>query len=78
MARSRPLHGDRSEIAADAIGFVETRFASVAALQDVLAGETVTILGHTLGDPRSISYLRVLLRSAALPAAPLAHRPGAP
>jgi len=50
-----------SEIAADAIAFVHTGFASVAALHDVLAGETSSVFRHTPGDPHPICYLRVLL-----------------
>jgi hypothetical protein len=50
-----------SEIAADALAFCHTGFASVAALHDVLAGETSTIFRHTPGDPHPICYLRVLL-----------------
>ena len=50
-----------SEIAADAIAFVHTGFASVAALHDVVAGETPSVFRHTPGDPHPISYLRVLL-----------------
>ena len=50
-----------SEIAADAIAFVHTGFASVAALHDVLAGEAATVFRHTPGDPHPIGYLRVLL-----------------
>ena len=50
-----------SEIAADAVAFVHTGFASVAALHDVLAGETASVFRHTRGDPHPICYLRVLL-----------------
>lgn len=50
-----------SEIAADAVAFVHTGFASVAALHDVLAGERTTVVRHTIGDPHPISFLRVLL-----------------
>lgn len=50
-----------SEIAADAFAFVHTGYASVAALHDVVAGETPAVLRHALGDPHPISYLRVLL-----------------
>ena len=50
-----------SEIAADAVAFVHTGFASVAALHDVLAGETPSVFRHTPGDPHPICYLRVLL-----------------
>jgi len=50
-----------TEIAADAVAFVHTGYASVAALHDVLAGETVSVFRHTPGDPHPICYLRVLL-----------------
>ena len=53
--------GWASEIAADAVAFVHTGFASVAALHDVLAGETPSVFRHTPGDPHPICYLRVLL-----------------
>jgi hypothetical protein len=53
--------GWASEIAADAVAFVHTGFASVAALHDVLAGETSTVFRHIPGDPHPICYLRVLL-----------------
>jgi hypothetical protein len=50
-----------SEIAADAVAFVHTGFASIAALHDVLAGDTRSVFRHTPGDPHPICYLRVLL-----------------
>jgi hypothetical protein len=50
-----------SEIAADAIAFVYTGYASVAALHDVLADEIASVFRHTPGDPHPICYLRVLL-----------------
>ncbi|OGF58666.1 MAG: hypothetical protein A2Y62_03940 [Candidatus Fischerbacteria bacterium RBG_13_37_8] len=50
-----------SEIAADAFAFVNTGFASVAALRTVLAGETDLVLRHIPGDPHPISYIRILL-----------------
>ena len=50
-----------SEIAADAFAFAHTGFASVAALHDVLAGDTSLVFRYTPGDPHPISYLRVLL-----------------
>jgi hypothetical protein len=53
--------GWASEIAADAVAFVHTGFASVSALHDVLAGETASIFRHVPGDPHPICYLRVLL-----------------
>ncbi len=53
--------GWASEIAADAVAFVHTGFASVAALHDVLAGEISSVFRHTPGDPHPICYLRVLL-----------------
>lgn len=64
-ARSNELANEwgswSSEIAADAVAFVSTGFASVAALHDVLAGETASVFRHTPGDPHPICYLRVLL-----------------
>jgi hypothetical protein len=53
--------GWASEIAADAIAFVHTGFASVAALHDVLSAESASVFRHTPGDPHPICYLRVLL-----------------
>lgn len=50
-----------SEIAADAVAFVHTGFASVVALHDVVAGERATVFRHTVGDPHPIGFLRVLL-----------------
>jgi hypothetical protein len=50
-----------SEIAADAFAFVHTGYASVAALHDVLAGDSPFVMQHTPGDPHPICYLRVLL-----------------
>lgn len=53
--------GWASEIAADAVAFLHTGYASVAALHDVLAGEMPFVFRHTPGDPHPICYLRVLL-----------------
>jgi hypothetical protein len=53
--------GWASEIAADAFAFVHTGYASVAALHDVLAGETSFVFQYASGDPHPICYLRVLL-----------------
>ena len=53
--------GWASEIAADAIAFAHTGFASVAALHDVLAGQKSAVFRFTLGDPHPVCYLRVLL-----------------
>ena len=53
--------GWASEIAADAVAFVHTGYASVAALHDVLAGETLDGVPPHAGDPHPICYLRVLL-----------------
>lgn len=53
--------GWASEIAADAVAFVHTGFASVAALHDVIAGEAGSVFRHTPGDPHPVCYLRVLL-----------------
>jgi hypothetical protein len=50
-----------SEIAADAFSFAHTGFASIAALHDVLDGDSAQVLRHLPGDPHPISYVRVLL-----------------
>jgi hypothetical protein len=50
-----------TEIAADAFAFVHTGYASVAALHDVLAGDTPFVFQFAGGDPHPICYLRVLL-----------------
>lgn len=50
-----------SEVAADAVAFVHTGFASVAALHDVLAGDRSSVFRHIRGDPHPINFLRVLL-----------------
>jgi hypothetical protein len=53
--------GWASEIAADAFAFVNTGYAAVAALHDVLAGDGDFVFRYTPGDPHPISYIRVLL-----------------
>jgi hypothetical protein len=53
--------GWASEIAADAVAFVHTGYASVVALHDVLSGEIPLVFRHTPGDPHPMAYLRVLL-----------------
>jgi hypothetical protein len=53
--------GWASEIAADAVAFVHTGYASVVALHDVLSGEIPLAFRHTPGDPHPMAYLRVLL-----------------
>jgi len=50
-----------SEIAADAIAFVYTGYAAIAALHDVLAGGNSFVFSFVLGNPHPISYIRVLL-----------------
>lgn len=50
-----------SEIAADAFAFIHTGYASIAALHDVLAGDSNFVYRYTPGDPHPVSYLRVLL-----------------
>lgn len=50
-----------SEIAADAFAFVHTGFASVAALHDVVAGDSASVLHILPLDPHPASYVRVLL-----------------
>jgi hypothetical protein len=53
--------GWASEIAADAVAFVHTGFASLAALHDVLAGEADWVMRILPGDPHPSGYVRVLL-----------------
>jgi hypothetical protein len=50
-----------SEISADAFSFAHTGFASVAALHDVVDGDSSQVFRHLPGDPHPISWLRVLL-----------------
>jgi hypothetical protein len=50
-----------SEIAADAFAFGHTGYAAVAALHDVLAGDSALVLSVLPYDPHPTSYLRVLL-----------------
>ena len=50
-----------SEIAADTYAFVQTGYASVANLHDVLAGDHDYVFAFVPGDPHPVSYLRVLL-----------------
>ncbi len=50
-----------SEIAADAFAFAHAGYASVAALHDVVDGETAGVFRHLPGDPHPVAYLRVLL-----------------
>lgn len=53
--------GWASEIAADAVAFVHTGFASLAALHDVLAGEDHWVMRILPGDPHPSGYVRILL-----------------
>lgn len=50
-----------SEIAADAFSFVNTGYASVAALRNVVDGGRRLVFRYLPGDPHPIAYLRVLL-----------------
>ncbi|MEV0386035.1 hypothetical protein [Nonomuraea sp. NPDC050643] len=50
-----------SEVAADAFAFAHTGYAAVAALHDVVAGETAEVHRAIPGDPHPPAYLRVLL-----------------
>lgn len=50
-----------SELAADAIGFVHAGFGGVAALHDVVSGDTAGVLRLRPRDPHPISWIRVLL-----------------
>ncbi|NEW75545.1 hypothetical protein [Streptomyces rhizosphaericus] len=58
---AEPWAGWASEVAADAFAFVHTGYASVAALHDVVTGETVDVHRVIPGDPHPPAYLRVLL-----------------
>ncbi|MGH9199700.1 MAG: hypothetical protein ACRD2A_00500, partial [Vicinamibacterales bacterium] len=53
--------GWSSEIAADAIAFVETGYGSILALHDVLAAEPEFVFQTIAGDPHPMSFLRVEL-----------------
>jgi hypothetical protein len=50
-----------SEIAADAFAFVNTGYASVAALHDVVSGSAASVFAYHQRDPHPISYIRVLM-----------------
>ncbi|MGA9293545.1 MAG: hypothetical protein WBV81_13160 [Ignavibacteriaceae bacterium] len=50
-----------SEIAADAFAFVNTGFAAVAALNDVVSGRIQSVFAFHPLDPHPISYVRILL-----------------
>jgi len=50
-----------SETVADAFAFAHTGYASVAALHDVVAGNTAAVHRVIPGDPHPPAYLRVLL-----------------
>jgi len=50
-----------SEVAADCFAFVNTGYAAVAGLHDVLAGDDATVFRHVEGDPHPIGYIRILL-----------------
>jgi hypothetical protein len=50
-----------SEIAADAIGFCQTGYGSIAALHDVVAGEEAPVFLGGIGDVHPSAWLRVLI-----------------
>lgn len=50
-----------SEIVADAFGFVNAGYGSVASLHDLVSGTHQNVFRFIPGDPHPISYLRVLL-----------------
>ncbi|MCB1929452.1 MAG: hypothetical protein KDH17_15655 [Rhodocyclaceae bacterium] len=58
---ARVWAGWSSEIAADSYAFVQTGYAAVANLHDVLAGGADYVLRYVAGDPHPVSYVRVLL-----------------
>jgi hypothetical protein len=53
--------GWSSEIAGDCVAFVHAGYAAVAALHDVIAGESVSVYLRRPLDPHPIAHLRVLL-----------------
>ncbi len=53
-----------SEIAADVFAFVNTGYASVVALQDVVSGSDKAVFRYSFADPHPVSFLRVLLGTA--------------
>jgi hypothetical protein len=50
-----------SEIAADTIAFAYAGYGSIAALHDVVAGDTAQVFRYVPGDPHPVAYLRVLI-----------------
>jgi hypothetical protein len=50
-----------SEIATDCFAFVHAGFASLAALSDVVGGDSESVFRWLPSDPHPISYIRVLL-----------------
>jgi hypothetical protein len=69
LRRDAPEVGDAfgswaSEIAGDAYAFGFAGYAAVAALHDVIAGESRRIWSVPFGDPHPPAYLRVLLGTA--------------
>ncbi len=50
-----------SEIAADAVAFVNTGYAAVSALRNVVDGGRALVFRFLPGDPHPIGYIRVLL-----------------
>jgi hypothetical protein len=53
--------GWSSEIAGDCMGFVHAGYAAVAALHDVIAGESASVYAMRPLDPHPVAHLRVLL-----------------
>jgi hypothetical protein len=53
--------GWASEIAADAFAFVQTGYAAVANLHDVISGDSASVLGIAALDPHPTGYVRILL-----------------
>ena len=53
-----------SEIAGDCVGFIHGGYGAVAALHDVIAGESVSVYARRPFDPHPVAHLRVLLGTA--------------
>lgn len=53
--------GWATELGPDFFAFAHTGYGAVAALHDVVAGESRQVFAHPLGDPHPIAWLRVLV-----------------
>jgi hypothetical protein len=58
---ARAWEGWATELGPDLIAFAHSGYGSVAALADVLMGDSSQVFNYPLGDPHPIAYLRVLV-----------------